>query len=94
MLGRQYLVSQIAPLQSCVGTDALVDGPGKLIVQLPCFKGENESSNSHQNGQSNEHGLDVVPEVLGDEAARVEVVGSILDLIELNSSVDENTDVV
>ena len=94
MLDKQYLVSQIAPLQSCVGTDALVDGPCKLIVQLPCFEGENESSDSHQHGQSDEHRLDVVPEVLGDEAARVEVVGSVLDLVELDGRVDENADVV
>ena len=94
MLSKQYLVSQIAPLQSCVGTDALVDGPGELIVQLPCFEGENESRDSHQHGQSDEHRLDIVPEVLGDEAARIEVVGSVLDLIELDSGVDENANVV
>ena len=72
----------------------LVNGPCKLVVQLPCFEGEDDGSDSHQNRQSDEHGLDVVPEVLGNEAARVEVVGSVLDLIELDSGVDENTDVV
>lgn len=48
--GRQYLVGQIAPLQSSVGTDALVDGPSELIVQLPCLKSKNDGSDRHKNG--------------------------------------------
>ena len=38
--------------------------------------------------------LDVFPEILGNEAARVEVVSSVLDLVELNGGIDENADVV
>lgn len=89
-----YLVSQIALLQAGISTDALVDGPGKLIVELPGLKSKQESSESHQAGEGDQHGLDVEPKFRGKESAVVEIVGCVLDLVELDTGVDENADVV
>jgi hypothetical protein len=94
VMGEWYLVGQIALLQSRVCTDALVDSPSKFIVQLPCLKCEHESSDSHQDRQSDQHGLNLVPEIGGDKFLLVEVVGCVLDLVKLYGGVDENADVV
>lgn len=91
---RAYLVSQIAPLEPGVSTDALVDGPCKFVIELPGLKSKEESSNGHEDRQSDEHGLDIFPEVTRDKGAVVEVVGRVFDLIELNAGIDENADVV
>lgn len=89
-----YLVGQIALLQARVSTDALVDGPGELVVQLPGLKSEEDGGDGHENGQGDEHGLDVVPEVLGDEGGGVQDVSSVFDLVELDGGIDQNAHVV
>jgi len=91
---RMYLVSEIAPLESGVGTDALVDGPCKLVIQLPGLKSKKDGRNGHEDRQSNQHGLDVFPEVARNKGAIVEVVGRVPDLVELDAGIDENADVV
>lgn len=89
-----YLVGQVTPLQSQISTDVLVDGPRKFVVQLPCFKGKKDGGHSHQAGQGDQHRLDIGPELRFDESALVQLVGGVPDLVELDRSIDENTDVV
>jgi hypothetical protein len=89
-----YLVGEITPLQAQICADVLVDGPRKLVVQLPCFKGKEDRSERHQAGQGNEHGLYVDPELFVDESLLVQRVCGIFDLVKLDGSVDENAHVV
>jgi hypothetical protein len=89
-----YLVGQITPLQSQISADVLVDGPCKLIVQLPGDEGKEESRNCHQAGQRYEHRLDIGPELGCNEGIGIEFIGGILDLVELDGGVDENAHVV
>jgi hypothetical protein len=42
-----YLVGEITPLQAQIGADVLVDGPRKLVVQLPCFKSKENGGECH-----------------------------------------------
>lgn len=89
-----YLVRQVASLESGVGTDALVDGPRELVVQLPGLECERKGSDRHENWQGDQHGLHVFPKLLGNEGILVQRVCSILDLIELDGGIYENTHVV
>ena len=89
-----YLVCQISPLESRVGANALVDGPSELIVQLPCFESEGDGSDGHEDWQGDEERLHVEPKVVRDEGILVQGVGGVPDLVELDSGIDENADVV
>jgi hypothetical protein len=92
--GVAYLVGEITPLQAQISTDVLVDGPCKLVVQLPCFKGKEDGRKCHQAGQGNEHGPDILPKLARDKAALAQLIGGIFDLVVLDRSVDENADVI
>jgi hypothetical protein len=91
---RTHLVRQITALEAQVSADVLVNGPSELVVQLPCDKGEDDGCEGHEGGHSDEHGLDVLPEVCGNKGLGEEDVGSIPDLIVLDAGVDENADIV
>jgi hypothetical protein len=92
--GVAYLVGEITPLQAQISADVLVDGPCKLVVQLPCFKGKEDGRKCHQAGQGNEHGPDILPKLARDKAALAQLIGGIFDLVVLDRSVDENADVI
>jgi hypothetical protein len=89
-----YLVGEVTPLQAQISADMLVDGPCKLVVQLPCFKSKENGRKCHQAGQGNEHGPDILPKLAGDKTALAQLIGGLLDLVVLDGSVDENADVV
>jgi hypothetical protein len=72
----------------------LVDGPRKLVVQLPRFKGEKDGRNCHQTGQRDQHRSDVGPELGLDKRLPVQLIGGVSDLVELDGGVDENADIV
>jgi hypothetical protein len=92
--GVAYLVGEITPLQAQISADVLVDGPCKLVVQLPCFKGKEDGRKCHQAGQGNKHGPDILPKLARDKAALAQLIGGIFDLVVLDRSVDENADVI
>ncbi len=89
-----YLVCQIAPLQSQVGADVLVDGPGKLVVELPGDEAKSQGCDGHEHRDGDEHGLDGEPEVGGDEVLVVEDLCGVSDLVVLDGGVDHDADVV
>src|SRR5690242_4562444 len=93
-MGCTYLVCQIAPLQSEISANVLVDGPGKLVVQLPSNEAKSESRKGHDDGHGDEQGLDIMPKVGGNEVLVVEDLGGVSDLVKLDGGVDHDTDVV
>ena len=72
----------------------LVDGPCKLVVQLPCDEPEGDSSSRHENRHGDQHRLNVYPEILGNKRLLVKGVGSVLDLVELDGRVHHDSYVV
>lgn len=80
----------------------LVNGPGKLIVQLPSNESEDEGCDGHQNRLGNQFGPDLGPNSLMFIFDKVTTIkgaipqgfDSIVDLVKLNGCVDENADVV
>lgn len=72
----------------------LVDCPCELVIQLPCNKPKGNSSNCHEDGHGDQHGLNVYPEVAGNECLLVKGGGSVLDLVELNGCVHHDSYVV
>jgi hypothetical protein len=72
----------------------LVDGPGELVIELPRDKGEYGSEDTHQDGQSNQHRLNLTPEVFLDEFVPVQSPDSIVDLVVLDPCVQQDTGVV
>jgi hypothetical protein len=71
-----------------------VDGPCELVVEFPSKESKHNRHNSHDNGQSNQHRLDFLPEMREDKGRFIECGNGLLDLIELNGSIDENADIV
>lgn len=71
-----------------------VDSPCKLIVQLPGDEGKDDGGYSHEDGQGDEHGLDLGPEIIRDEVVLVQGLDRIPDLILLDGGIDENANVV
>jgi len=73
----------------------LVDGPRKLVVQLPGNEGEDEGCDGHENRVGNQLDANLLPDIVpGDEAVILEDCNSIVDLVELDAGIDENADIV
>lgn len=90
-----YLVRKIAPLHAQIGGDVLVDGPRKLIVELPRNESEDDGRDGHYNGESDEWATDLGPdrEVI-KTIQDLQRSDGFVDLIELDSGVDQDADVV
>ena len=88
------LVCQITPLQAQVSADVLVNGPRKLVVQLPCLECKEHGRKGHQTRQGDEHGLDVFPEFGINKVALVQLISGVSDLVELDRGINEDTGVV
>lgn len=72
----------------------LVDGPRELVVQLPGLESKADGCKSHQTRQGDQERLDIVPEPVLDKVPILELVDGVADLVVLDSSVDEDADVV
>jgi hypothetical protein len=89
-----YLVSQIAPLQPQVSADVLVNGPGKLVVQLPSLKCKQKGRKGHQTRQGNQQRTDLWPKRGQHEVLSPQALCGVLDLVKLNGGIDEDAEVV
>lgn len=87
------LVDQKPFLHAQIGADLLVDGPGEFAIQLPCYKGQEEGADTNNNGNSDQEGHDIGPVLRSEEVQSHQAVGGIQDLIELDGSIYQNSQV-
>jgi hypothetical protein len=91
---RKYLVNEITTLQAQVGRDVFVDSPGKFVVQLPRHDTESYRTQRENAGYCNQERLHIMPKVEFDLIGCVQNLDRTIDLIVLDCSVYEQTEVV
>jgi len=91
-----YLESEESTFHAEIGTDVLVDGPGKLIIQLPGNESHGKSENPNDTGNHEQEGFDVLPEgcVRLDVSIRHQLCDGLVDLIILDRGINEHATVV
>jgi hypothetical protein len=73
----------------------LVDSPRKFVVQFPGNESEDKRCDGHENGMGDQLDADLLPNIVfDDEAVRLEDGDGIVNLVELDTSIDEDADVV
>ena len=65
-MSKAYLVCQITPFEAQISANMLVNGPRKLIVELPSDKCKKYGSDCHHTRQSDKHRPDLLPEIILD----------------------------
>ena len=88
------LVLEIASFHSQVGRDALVDGPGKFIVEFPGAAGQKSRSHSNDSGYGDQERLCVAPNLCLDEVVLRQLKHSVLDLRDLDRTVNKQANIV
>jgi hypothetical protein len=72
----------------------LVDGPRKLVVQLPSLKCKQKGRKGHQTRQGNQQRADLWPKRGQHEVLAPQALCGVLDLVKLDGGIDEDAEVV
>src|ERR1700759_1566373 len=89
---KAYLIKEIPILHSPVSSNLLINFPTKLFIQLPGHCPKNYGKECHQarNGSQYWAGLNPISIVV-DEVTSSQISNSIMNLIWLNGSINQDT---
>lgn len=88
------LILKIASLHPQIGRDALVDCPGKLVVELPGAACHQECSQCQNARDGNQKGFCITPDLFVDEVVFGQFKDGLFDLLHLHCAIDEEANIV